>query len=210
MTKVSGVSYVWKGIDEWLLKHAAPLLANLRPPASEDDVAALKKHVPTCPSMLLESLKIHDGCLCSERTVLPDIGRVLSAKDIASWVVKVTDTPKLITSPSVTRFTDSFQIRPFITWPKGWLPFAQFSKNVYFAIDLVPVQDEDLGQIIYVEISADFRIRSATPFAGSLADFLEVQLNYLEKNRYWFDSKNNRLRKLTDRPSARRKKPRLP
>jgi molybdopterin molybdotransferase len=145
---MTDVKHTWTEIEAWLATHAAPMLRSLRPPASADAIAQLFDAIgATPPSVLLESLAIHDG---QARRALGLIAgwRLLSVGEIIEQYrmqqeMKAEESDPIL---DATVVPDAGVQR--VWWHESWIPIADDGAANNICIDLAPADGGTHGQLI--------------------------------------------------------------
>lgn len=171
------IARAWERIETWLEAHAGPVLANLAPGASDEDIASLSAAIGCeLPPDVVASLKRHDG----QRDELPGLvggWELLSCRGIGQeWGIwkGLLDNGELggASTPADPRIKTNW-------WSPRWIPVTSSGSGNHHCADLDPAAGGNAGQVIVM-----WHDDGARPLvAASYVEWLEQIADGLESGR---------------------------
>lgn len=128
----------WARIDAWLAEHAPSTHADLAPPAVEEEIADVARHLALpMPDSLWESLLIHNGSAGGGAELFPPFLRLSGTEEIKEEWDYRTDLLETVCAdedPEYDATTDACSC-----WDRHWIPFASSGSGDQLVIDASPV-----------------------------------------------------------------------
>jgi cell wall assembly regulator SMI1 len=174
------VAATWAGIEAWANEHRPELVAELRGPASADDLAALRDCGLPVPEALLQSLAIHDGEDEMATGGLFPHGVWLSAGAIVQHLEMMADVRESLGEHDIP---DSPTLGPVHShaFSEHWLPIIDANGDVVWYLDFDPAPGGTVGQVIRVDAEGGEWLVCAPDYATFLAmwhdDLVEGRLH---------------------------------
>ncbi|MFM2054022.1 MAG: hypothetical protein RL456_2059 [Pseudomonadota bacterium] len=137
-------------LEQALARHRPDLLADLNPPATEADLAALQAALgQPLPDGLRRWLARHDGQRAAAGGLFEDGGHeALSARGIlAQWSLwaRMLDEGRF-----ASRLAEAAPGVRAAWWDRGWVPFTHDGAGSHLCLDLAPAEGGTPGQVIAV------------------------------------------------------------
>ena len=171
---------VWERIEAWLGENAPRALADLRPPATPQALAALEDGLGMpVPADLREWLSIHDGQPPDSLVGLLDGWIFLGADQVAA--AHRTFTGLLAAGDFDGRPASSRDgLARAVWWSGRWVPFLEGPGGDYLVVDTDPAENGEEGQV--VTFWHDYGARKVR--AESLTALMQTFLDDLEAGTY--------------------------
>jgi len=161
--------HAWNRIEAWLGQHAAPMLRDLLPPASDDDLGRVAQVMGDLPESYVAAMRVHEG-QSDDGTALLGGWRLLS---IAEGLSAREMWNRLRADDKNTPILDeSVQADPGVQpvwWSDRWLPIATDEAASYLCVDFAPTSDGTPGQLVTLLHDHPARQIVARDLAGWLA-----------------------------------------
>ncbi|WP_437723468.1 SMI1/KNR4 family protein [Sorangium sp. So ce861] len=172
------VTRAWARIDAWLAEHAPPIAADLRPPATDEQIARLEALGFAYPDELAASLRVHDGQ-----------GPYFGQSALGTWAAHSCDDIAGLWAMYGEQAADRSPVhdegiiadpgvRPR-SWHERWIPFAINGDGDALVVDVDPAPGGAVGQIVRLHHDAD-GTRTCRLEAPSLATWLSELADQME------------------------------
>jgi cell wall assembly regulator SMI1 len=181
------VERLWERLEAWAQREAPSMLALLRGPASEADLASLERAIGvTLPADLRASLRVHDGETQDDYLrVWRGAGHLLTAAEILeSWsnCRGFAEEPDAeAAAEQVTEGIISVEGPVHaVAFREGWIPFMDMNGDTTWFVDLDPAPGGRHGQVIEVYLEGcQWKV-----LAPSYEAFLRAYVEALEAGEF--------------------------
>jgi cell wall assembly regulator SMI1 len=177
------VSAIWERIERWYANHVPQRLAQLGPPASDEDLAALQVATGlSLPDDVRASLSRHNG-----NSFIYGFDYLNTGWAAEVWQRLTTRLEQGQFQGLIPGDTSGRRFAP-VWWSRKWLPVAEHRAGTIMCVDTAPGPQGVIGQVLELDLSDE---GPALTGWRSFAEWLDAYRGDLEAGKYQVDQYGN-------------------
>jgi cell wall assembly regulator SMI1 len=178
---MDSISLLWQRIEHWLSIYVPEIIVELRPGASEEELAQAETTLDVAlPEEMKTLYRLHNG---SERARMGNTHPLFLALFSLDWIVDIWNEHKKNIQQGFWDEEESVEVSGPIQgvfWHSKWIPLAADDTGGYWCVDLDPPAGGTVGQII----GWDHEGGPYGPLFANLDDWLSTAAGTLEAGLY--------------------------